>query len=103
VGDFSESLIAFAEAMAIDGSTGSKQTSKGLFICYLPVLYKNSAGCTNQSFFLSPGARLKDDVKCLRTIQLLFRATFYYALISTSTPEGKSNLLKASTVLEEEV
>jgi len=26
-----------------------------------------------------------------------------YALISTSTPEGKSNLLRASTVLEEEV
>jgi hypothetical protein len=26
-----------------------------------------------------------------------------YALISTSTPEGKSNLLKAPTVLEEEV
>ena len=28
---------------------------------------------------------------------------FFYALISTSTPEGKSNLLSASTVLEEEV
>jgi hypothetical protein len=27
----------------------------------------------------------------------------YYALISTSTPEGKSSLLSASTVLEEEV
>ncbi len=27
----------------------------------------------------------------------------FYALISTSTPEGKSSLLKASTVLEEEV
>ena len=26
-----------------------------------------------------------------------------YALISTSTPDGKSNLLRASTVLEEEV
>jgi hypothetical protein len=27
----------------------------------------------------------------------------YYALISTSTPEGRSNLLRASTVREEEV
>ena len=27
----------------------------------------------------------------------------FYALISTSTPEGKSNLLSASTVLELEV
>jgi hypothetical protein len=26
-----------------------------------------------------------------------------YAFISTSTPDGKSNLLRASTVLEEEV
>lgn len=28
---------------------------------------------------------------------------FYQALISTSTPEGKSNLLKASTVLDDDV
>ena len=29
--------------------------------------------------------------------------SFYQALISTSTPDGRSNLLSASTVLEEEV
>jgi hypothetical protein len=33
----------------------------------------------------------------------LWKNDFYQALISTSTPEGKSSLLNASTVLEEEV
>ena len=66
------------------GSTGSKQTSKGLFIFYL----------FNQRSFLDCCIICSD-------WEMVFINT--YALISTSTPEGKSNLLRASTVLEEEV
>jgi hypothetical protein len=44
------------------------------------------------------------DEYILRTFSvILLRGPGFYALISTSTPEGKSNLLSASTVLEEEV
>ena len=66
------------------GSTGSKQTSKGLFIFYLfkPAL-------------LSRLLHMNSDW------EMVIINT--YALISTSTPDGKSNLLRASTVLEEEV
>ncbi len=40
----------------------------------------------------------------IRTIEFLKDPKlFYYALISTSTPEGRSNLLNASTVRLEEV
>ena len=66
------------------GSTGSKQTSKGLFIFYL----------FNQRSFLDYCIMGSD-------WEMVFINT--YALISTSTPDGKSNLLRASTVLEEEV
>ena len=56
-----------------------------------------------QRFFSPPLADLKDDIMIRTLLLLQQRLIFYQALISTSTPEGKSNLLSASTVREEEV
>ena len=81
------------------GSTDGKQTSKGLFICTHP-FYRMMNFCFYQRSFLALYVQLRDDI--LRALAISF-AEAAYALISTSTPEGKSNLLKASTVLDEEV
>jgi hypothetical protein len=83
------------------GSTGDKQTSKGLFIC-------NSgfkAAFISELFFHLPlcGIRLRDERIYKNYLVIRTRRTYRQALISTSTPEGKSSLERASTVLEEEV
>jgi len=73
---------------------------------YVTFCFKAEHLLVYQSSFLLIRSELRDDL-------LLIVRTFFpfhfpsgdkaYALISTSTPEGKSNLLNASTVLEEEV
>jgi hypothetical protein len=87
------------------GSTGSKQTSKGLFICEI----LSPPEAEDRIFYLfrapfSASGGLGDEI-FLRTFCLPY-SPFRdggYAFISTSTPEGRSSLLSASTVLEEEV
>ncbi len=99
-------MPTFAKAAVGDRSTGSKQTLNGLFYVYQPEL-----------FSLSSEASAKEDPSlCFRIIKLrdsnylnqFIRTKFgqsgaYYALISTSTPLGRSSLLSASTVRLEEV
>jgi hypothetical protein len=75
-------MPTFAKASVGERSTGCKQTPNGLFI----FLFKSSSAALARSLF-----------------QGLADGTFTQALISTSTPEGRSSLDKASTVLDVEV
>jgi hypothetical protein len=83
-----------------DGSTDSKQTSKGLFIFKLSQERKNLISAL---LFLMPPAinwEMKTKELCAASAA---HAQSRQALISTSTPLGRSNLLKASTVREDDV
>ncbi len=105
----------FSQMLSGRRSTGSKQTSKGLFICS-PLNPpkgedKEEIKFYNQRSFLVHSIRLRDDMfkELFNPILQLFLAPpfggqgGFYALISTSTPDGRSSLLNASTVLEDEV
>ena len=96
-----------------------------LFLCFLfiqnsevPAVNKPRRACSYFStrFFVEPGQlflvraplfflKSWEITKFIRAYKIPFKGftNNSYAFISTSTPEGRSNLLRASTVLEEEV
>ncbi len=60
-----------------------------------------SGSFSNQSCFFPKDWQMANNKEQLLFNELISAA--YQALISTSTPEGRSNLLNASTVLDEDV
>jgi hypothetical protein len=108
---FFSSFIARLVRVPKARSTGSKQTLNGLFIFISPASSTISVTCPGLtynfyplSYFVGPGQSSailsrRDYI----TTEVYRWMEKNYALISTSTPEGKSSLDNASTVLEEEV
>lgn len=82
------------------GSTDSKQTSKGLFIFQLSFERKNFFSAP---FYHANGNQLGDEMKKNSCFPEEATVQDRQALISTSTPLGRSSLLNASTVREDEV
>lgn len=55
--------------------------------------------------FKKPDPALKQKIRSFEKERILYNhglSARYHTLISTSTPEGSSNFIRASTVLEEE-
>src|SRR6266513_1458518 len=99
-------MTAFAKASAVNGSTSRKQTSKGLFI-FTPEHPRR--GYDIHSALLSSPPQAGDwgilgfyELKS-QNPPIPKSSISYQALISTSTPLGRSNFESASTVREEEV
>jgi hypothetical protein len=86
------SILVHRQPFLFSRSTDDKQTSKGLFLCCPP----------KGKFFTGD-----PEVLIFRLRRTFGRGNIFikknYALISTSTPLGKSSLLRASTVRELDV